>query len=160
MDIKITEGTYGYRPTNRPGDVKPVRAGQTCDVPPEEAKRLIDLGVAEYAHGEAVATPPVPPEDNGGGNTTPDQGNGPVFTTDGVAIPETLDIEDGHITEESLATMTKGELAELAEALGLDASKCKVKADFVTLLAEVELDMTVDAGGEDPPDLGAKPPVS
>ncbi len=163
MDIKITGGTYGYRPTNKPGNVKPIRAGQTCDVPPEEAKRLVDLGVAEYAPTGAVATPPMPLSDNVGGNTTPDQGKGPVAAVNGVAIPDTLDIEDGHITEESLSTMTNAALAGLADDLGLDASKCKVKADYVALLTSVELDMAEqdgDGGDDDePPTPSAELPV-
>ena len=45
MKIKIISGTYGHRPA---GAVHPqsISAGETCDVPEGEAKRLITLGIA------------------------------------------------------------------------------------------------------------------
>lgn len=55
------------------------------------------------------------------------------------ATKGTLDIIDGHITAESLEKMTNPDLVKLAEALGADVSKCKKKADFVAVLAQVEV---------------------
>lgn len=166
MKVTITSGAYGWRPF---GDsrVKTVRSGQSCDVPQDEANRLVGLNVAKYAATETVATPPVPPGDNAGGNDTPDQDNGPVTLKNGVVVPDTLGIVDGHFVAEDLAQMTNPNLSKLATDLGLDIKACKVKADFVALLAAVELEIatpddeddTVD-DGETPPDVQPEGPVS
>ncbi len=170
MKVVITSGAYGWRPFGN-SQVKTVRSGQSCDVPPEEAARLVGLGVAEYASAETVATSPVAPEDNAGGNDTPGQGNGPVTLTNGVVVPDTLGIVDRHFVTEDLEQMTNANLSKLATDLGLDIKACKVKANFVALLAAVELDIaapedeggdeddTVD-DGETPPDVKAEEPVS
>lgn len=64
--IKIINGTYGYRP-NPKGSVRPKTANdEPFAVPDEEAKRLVQMKVAEYADGSftnevgaAVANPHV-----------------------------------------------------------------------------------------------------
>lgn len=162
MLIKITCGAYGHRPPDRPETVKTVRAGETCDVPENEAKRLVDLGVAEYATAGAVATSATHPSEGGGGNNTPDQDGGDTVALDGLELPDTLDIVDGHFTEESLKAMTNSALASLADDLGLDAKACKTKADYVALLTSVELDMLDQDGGDGddtPPTPKAELPV-
>lgn len=143
MKVTITSGAYGWRPF---GDsrVKTVRSGQSCDVPPEEADRLVSLGVAKYATAETVATPPVPPEDNAGGNDTPtDEGPGEGQET-------------APLDPEQLKAMTNAALTELAVDMGVEAStlKGKNKAQLIeaVLAAQVEdnEDDTVD-DGETPP---------
>ena len=67
---------------------------------------------------------------------------------------DTIDISDGHFTEESLMQMTKAELAELAADLGTDISGCKNKTEIVAVLLEVEIPPQEDA-----PELGAEDPV-
>lgn len=58
----------------------------------------------------------------------------------GASAPEdTLDIVDGHISEKCLEKMTKENLNKLAADLGADVSGCKTKADFVAVLAKVEV---------------------
>ncbi len=157
--IKIICGAYGYRPPDRPNTVKTIRAGQTCEVSDEEATRLISMGVAEFAIEDGVATPAVTTPGDGGGSNTPDEDGG-VKTPEGVlngvdiqsiGAADLLDIVDGHFTEESLSAMTNKALASLAADLELDTSACKVKADYVALLAAVELDMP----DEDDEDGGA-----
>lgn len=159
--IKIICGAYGYRPPERPGIVQAVRVGQTCEVSDEEATRLVSLGVAELCTAEGVATPSVTHSEGGGCNDTPDQDEGKKTTLDGLELPDTLDIVDGHFTEESLGAMTNKALAELAADLGLDAKACKNKADYVALLASAELDMSDQDEGDDdePPTPGAELPV-
>lgn len=157
--IKIICGAYGYRPPERPGTVKTIRAGETCEVSNEEATRLISLGVAEFATQEAVATPHAPHSEGGGGNDTPDQDKGQKMALDGLEVPDTLDIVCGHFTAESLGTMTNKALADLAADLGLDAKACKNKADYVALLSSVELDMADQDEGDEPPTPSAELPV-
>ena len=151
MKVRITSGAYGWRPFGD-GRVKTVRSGQSCDVPPKEAARLVGLGVAEYA-AETVATPPVPQEDNAGGNDTP-MGKGPGEGQ------ETAPLDPEH-----LKSMTNAALTELAVDMGVDASalKGRNKAQLIEAVlsarAEDDEDGTVD-DGETPPDVQPEGPVS
>lgn len=157
-NIRITQGTYG----SRPGDgsrVVPIDRGQCCELPDEEADRLVSLGVAEYANAEAVATGHSEEDDGGTGTNIPDDTE-PPNNLPAVVLPgsaEGLDIEDGHFTKESLSKMTNANLEKLATDLGLDAGKCRKKDDFVALLLTVELD-GVDAD-EEADDDGEQPPM-
>lgn len=158
MKVKIICGAYGHRPTDRPGTVKTVRAGQCCEVSDEEASRLVKLGVAEYTAEEPVATPPAEPEDDGTGTNTPPADDGSVglvmFSVE--ELPEaakSLDIVDGHFTEESLNKLTNADLKALAIDLGLDPKKCGNKASLVALILPVNI---VDDEGEDD---GTAPPA-
>lgn len=134
-------------------------------LPVNEEKRLVARKVAEYVTrpiigpDNGVATPHVPHSEGGGGNDTPDQDEGEKTSLDGLELPDTLDIVDGHFTEESLGAMTNKALAELAADLGLDAKACKNKADYVALLASVELDMADQDEGDEPPTPSAELPV-
>jgi hypothetical protein len=67
MRVRIINGTYGYHPAGS-AKVQPVAAGdEPIDLPDDEAKRLINLGVAravrpiagdpELATGDAELTP-------------------------------------------------------------------------------------------------------
>ena len=104
-----------------------------------------------------------------GGRITPVQAGAVISVPDdeaarliqmGIAIAaqtqdnNTIDISDGHFTEESLMRMTKAELAELAADLGTDISGCKNKTEIVAALLEVEIPPQEDA-----PELGAEDPV-
>lgn len=136
-------------------------------LPAAEEARLVARGVAAYVTkpiigpAEAVATPPAATGDNAGGIVTPGQGNGPVTIKNGVVVPDTLGIVDGHFVAEDLEQMTNASLSKLAADLGLDTKACKVKADFVALLAAAELDMTEPATDdeEDTVDDGEIPPI-
>lgn len=162
MKIKIISGTYGSRPDGG-SRVVPVNMGETCDVSQEEAERLVSLGVAQYVASDGVITDDAAVDDDGAGVKPPDDKKLPVFTTDGVAIPDALEIADGHFVADSLRQMTNPNLAKLATDLGLDVSKCRVKDDYIAALMAVELDFTVSGGNDDdaavdddenPPDLG------
>ena len=49
-------------------------------------------------------------------------------------------IVEGHFDKKALSAMRNDDLSKLATDLGLDVSECKVKADFVDLLAAVEVE--------------------
>jgi len=68
---------------------------------------------------------------------------------------DTIDISNGHFTEESLMQMTKAELAGLASDLGVDISGCKNKTELAAALLEVEIPPQDDNA----PELGAEDPV-
>lgn len=158
MKIKIISGTYGSRPDggNR---VVPVNMGEVCDVPAEEAARLCSIGVAQYVSDEVVATADNAVDGGSAGANLPGEENPPRFTTDGVAIPDALEIVDGHFGADSLRQMTNQNLAKLGTDLGLDVSKCKVKEDYVAALMTVELDFTVPENDADNEvDDGSAPP--
>ena len=154
MKVKIICGAYGFRPANRPETVQTVRAGGICDVPAEEAKRLVAMKVAEYVDEKPGTTPPGGSDDNGAGTSTND-GNGPaVVALDGIEVPDALAIVDGHFDKKGLNEMTNNNLKKLAQDLGLDVSKCRVKADFIAVLTAVTIEISDtdnegDGDGED-----------
>lgn len=67
---------------------------------------------------------------------------------DGAVIPDALDIVDGHFTVDSLMTLTRESMEDLARDLGLDSAKCKNKSELAQLLAAVELEAASEE--EDP----------
>lgn len=71
---------------------------------------------------------------------TPAADAGGEAALDGVGIPDTLDIVEGHFTVDSLMTLTRESMEELARDLGLDSAKCKNKSELAQLLAAVELE--------------------
>ncbi len=158
--VKIINGVYGYKPKDAKF-IEPVHAGTLCVVTDEEALRLTNLGiglcigdVCEEQDATPVATP-------SGGNTDGAASSGTPNGNDGAEGHEnggdTLDIADGHFTAESLSVMTIPNLAKLAADLGADVSKCKKKADYVDVLAAVEVQD--DETEEEPPVTGAAEPV-
>lgn len=158
MKVKITSGIYGYR---KPGAKRPDPkcAGDVVELPDEEAMRLeqlkvgVILGTAEEHPTEPVATPSASESEAAQGVDKAEDEN----AADGVVIPDTLDIVDGHFTEEGLMSMTRTDMEHLAEDLSVDVSKCKNKGEIAKLLAAVEIEPSED--DDDTPDLGVAPPV-
>lgn len=79
---------------------------------------------------------------------TPAADVGGEAVPDGAVIPDALDIVDGHFTVDSLMTLTRESMEDLARDLGLDSAKCKNKSELAQLLAAVELEAAPEE--EDP----------
>lgn len=59
-----------------------------------------------------------------------------------------LDVDaSGHFTRESLQKLTKAELADLAQDMKVDLSKCRTKPEIVDALAAVSAEDALDGGG-------------
>lgn len=126
MKIKIIAGVFGHREGKR---VIPVRAGDPAiDVDNEIAQRLLSLGVAERVKDEEPeAVAETQAEMDG------DEGEGVE------AFPE---YNEG---------MTRAELNEIAEQVGIDEEaikEAKTKADLIELLDEAKEDY--EAGADAP----------
>lgn len=140
LTVKIISGTYGHRQGKRivPKD----RTSEPFELEDCEAERLVSIGVAKIVN-TSVATPKngeeLPPE----GVNTPEENNGENDTTDG---------DDAPLTESELNAMTNAELKEMAESMGIDTLKFKVKKEYVEAILE-------KVNGDVPPDLGAEDPV-
>ena len=159
MKIKIISGTYGHRPAGAVHP-QPVSAGEACDVPEREAKRLIALGIAlpvAQTPTEDVATAHEAHAGLGPG-VTMRMSNNPLEDLS-FEEGEVLDIVDGHFTVESLMKMTRPAMESLAGDLGLDVSGCKSKADVAAELAKVDIDPPEPGDSEVPPEVGAEAPV-
>lgn len=114
----------------------------------EVEQYLVSRGVAEYAQdapAEGVATAQ-------GGVTAPAAGENPP------AGEDAQDGVTGHLDARQLATMTNAQLQALAGDMGLDASKCRKKADYIELITAEEVNVPPDGEGEDPVDDGDLPP--
>lgn len=124
------------------------------ELTPEAEKRLVERGVAEYAT-KALASPPAPAGESApevpGVNTseTEEPAEAPLAPPaehDEPASEDCIDIVDGHMTVESLMTMTRADMEALAEDLGLDVKKCKNKSEIAALIAQVEVGLDEQHG--------------
>lgn len=159
--VKIISGIYGYRPEGAKHP-RPVSAGGFVTVSDEEAARLVDIKVGAIVGTAApideppvpaVATPPVGAIDDGvGENPSEDDG-----AAEGLGVDDTIDIEDGHFTIESLMKLTRPSMEKLAEDLGVDIKKCKNKTEIAAALAAVELEPAET--DDEPPVPGVEAPV-
>ena len=133
MLIRITNGTYGHSPILPDGSksryVVPVtRKSGPIDVDPDEAARLVELGVAEYVTGEAV--------------TEPQKADIPA---------EVEELEKDVPLEE----MTFTQLKEIAKGLGIDTGKIKSKAAMIEAIS-AEAEEGIPADDDQAPDLNAQ----
>lgn len=60
---------------------------------------------------------------------------------------DTLDIVDGHLTRESLATMTKANLEKLAKDMGVEVQKGASKEMLIEQIAAVTVEVPANDGG-------------
>ena len=132
------------------------------ELPPENEKRLVALGVAEYVES-AVANNGAAAGDTDtavpGANTGPAENaaEGAQAAPAAVAPDDCIDFdEDGHMTVESLMKMTRANLEALAEDLGLEVRKCRNKGEIAALIAQVKHDLA--AQGDEGPELSAALP--
>ena len=120
---------------------------RACDGPfslsPAEEERLVKRGVAEYVR-EAPAVPPADPPVASAENSDTES--------------DTLDIDGGHFTKESLMTMSRSDMEKLAADLGINAGKCKNKSEIADLIAAIEIQTEADA--EDFPVTNIEEPMA
>lgn len=151
--VNIINGTYGYR-LEGSNLVTPVSAGMPpIEVSDEEADRLISLYVATIALEQpktAVATPTGGDDGGGAGENTSDGQRG-------------AGVEDrAHLEAEQLQLLTNAKLKELAEDMGIDASKLKTKAQLIAAISDIHLEDAIvetEDDEEEPPITGAAGPV-
>jgi hypothetical protein len=135
-NIKITNGTYGYR---APGvrAVEPKRPGDPpFPLEDDKAERLVSLGVAAYADAEDAEKTPADESESG----LPDGGNVKPYDSDTKA----------------------DELRALMKECGLTAKIGMTKADMIAALDEcfAEKESDDDGEGEAPPDINPEAPVA
>ena len=135
--VKIINGVYGYRPPNS-HCVIPVHASEQkiISVEDDEAKRLVEIGVAAYADAEtpveAVATAPSCDSDSCPIDNSPDSEDG----ENGDSAPGEI---AGNFDPEELKGWKMDELKKLATDMGIDAAGIKKKDDLIAAIAAVEV---------------------
>lgn len=146
-EIRIVSGTYGM---NVNGRIAVVRREQTCEVPEEEAARLVSLGVAVYVKEPVLVaeTPAVGDAVNETGDTPEAEEN-----------DATDDLIPGHLDEEELRKMPFDQLKKLASDCGLQVGVLRSRKNIVKALAEMETFVSAEEGGEEPPVMEAEAPV-
>ncbi|MBR3835387.1 MAG: hypothetical protein IKJ69_01195, partial [Clostridia bacterium] len=122
LTVKIISGTYGCKIKGRivPKDL----TSEPFELEDAEAKRLVSLGVAEIitegvatgGNGEETNPPSVNPSNEENGSNGENEGENDIV---------------GHLDAEQLREMTNKELKALAEDMGIDTSKMKVKDDYI-----------------------------
>jgi len=151
MKVKIISGTYGHKVGKyiEPKD----RTSEPFELEETEAKRLVSLGVAEIitegvatgGNGEETNPPSVNPSNDENGENGENEGDNEIVC---------------HLDEEQLRGMIIKDLKALAEDMGIDTSKFKVKEDYVQAIVAVEVSASVDdENGDELPGLGAEDPV-
>lgn len=151
LTVKIISGTYGCKTKGRivPKD----RMSEPFSLDDTEAKRLVSLGVAEIitegvatgGNGKETNPPSVNPSNDENGSNGENEGGNDI---------------DGHLDAEQLREMTNKELKALAEDMGIDTSKMKVKDDYIQAIVAVEVSAPADdENGENPPDISPEAPV-
>ena len=146
-EIRIVSGTYGM---NVNGRIAVVRREQTCEVPEEEAARLVSLGVAVYVKEPVLVaeTPAVGDAVNETGDTPEAEEN-----------DATDDLIPGHLDEEELRKMPFDQLKKLASDCGLQVGVLRSRKNIVKALAEMETFVSAEEDGEEPPIMEAEAPV-
>lgn len=142
--VKILQGAYGSR--DGKGRVHPVFRGEQVEVSDQEALRLVGLGVAEIVSG-GPAMPSVAPQ------TPPDPEQMPQDTT-GEKLPAEAATAVGDEPSDSMSVaalerMTKADLEQMAQDMGIDISGAKNNRERAELIAAAE----TDGDGEDAPEL-------
>jgi hypothetical protein len=146
-EIRIVSGAYGM---NVNGRIVVVRSQQTCEVPEEEAARLVKLGVAVY-----VKEPVLVAETPAVGDAEDETGD----TPEAEEIDATEDLIPGHLDEEELRKMPFDQLKKLAVDCGLQVGKLRSRENIVKALAEMDTFVSAEEDGEEPPIMEAEAPV-
>jgi len=157
MLIRITNGTFGYRPPDKDGNPGVSVIPKTVQDPPFEvadklAARLIEIGVAAGVSAsefvEAVATPLAAAADTSGdapsGNTAEDET--PAEGDSGLI--------EGRLDYDQLMTLSFNQLKQLAADMAIDTNGLRSKAALASaIVAEpVYADPEPEAVMEDPED--------
>lgn len=138
--IKILQGTYGSR--DGKGRVHPIFKGERVEVSDQEALRLVRLGVAEII-ARSTAYPPVVPQ------TAPDPEQMPQDTA-GERTPAAPAGEPSDtMSAAALERMTKADLEQMAQDMGIDISGAKNNRERADLIAAAE----AEEDGGDLPEL-------
>ena len=141
--IKILQGAYGSR--DGKGRVHPVFKGERVEVPDQEALRLVRLGVAEIV-ARSTAYPPVVPQ------TAPDPEQMPQDTA-GERTPAAPAGEPSDtMSAAALERMTKADLEQMAQDMGIDISGAKNNRERAELIAAAE----AEEAGDGAPELEAE----
>lgn len=148
VNIRIISGGYGYK-ENGVNKLKD-RNSEPFFVEEAEANHLVSLGVAQIVNA-GVATPENNDYTTGAGINPSENKNG-----------ENSEDEDdadlaGQLDKEQLLAMTNKDLKKLAEDMGIDTSKMKVKKDYIDAI--VEANVCVEDAGDEPPVLNTEEPV-
>ena len=141
--IKILQGAYGSR--DGKGRVHPVFKGERVEVSDQEALRLVRLGVAEIV-ARSTAYPPVVPQ------TAPDPEQMPQDTA-GERTPAAPAVEPSDtMSAAALERMTKADLEQMAQDMGVDISGAKNNRERAELIAAAE----AEEAGDGAPELEAE----
>ena len=151
LTVKIKSGAYGLNTGDRV--ITKDRMSEPFSLDDAEAKRLVSLGVAEIitegvatgGNGEKTNPPSVNPSKDGNGSNGENEGGNKNITLS---------------REEELKEMTNKELKALADGMGIDTSKMKVKAEYIQAIVAVESSASDDdENGENPPNISPEAPV-
>ena len=141
VKIRIILGGYGLK-ENGVNKLKD-RNSEPFFVDDTEAHRLIANGMAEKV--EEVAPPK---------NNNDDIRGACINQSDDL---ETAEGSVGHLSDEQLQAMTNKELKRLAEDMGIDTSKMRVKKDYISAITAVDVEIAED--GDEPPTIETEDPV-
>ncbi len=124
MLVKIIAGMYGYR--DEKNRLRPKSEGDVVDVKDEEAKRLINLGVAEYATETSEVT---------------GMGGSEVSTVDNTPETENASNEADEGEEINFDDMTVEQLKGVAKQMGINTSKLRSKKALIDAINDASVEL-------------------
>lgn len=140
--IKIIKGTYGHVPNPKAGIVVPKTSkDEPFSLSPEQEKRLVSLGVAEYVNAAPEAEPETEPAED----MTPE-----AEEAIAAALGDMSEAEDDEPEGPTLEDMTAKELREYGKTLGLTLKVGMTKAEMREAI-EAALDDTAEAEDDEAP---------
>ena len=139
--VKILQGAYGSR--DRKGRVHPIFRGEQVEVSDQEALRLVKLGVAEIV---GTASPTVAPQAAPDPEQMPQDTAGEE-TPSGAATAPTDEPSDS-MSVAALERMTKADLEQMAQDMGVDISGAKNNRERAELIAAAEAQEAGDGAPE------------
>lgn len=130
--VRIVSGTYGHRPDGSNYVVPVTPRDLPISVSDEEAKRLVDLGVAVYVDKGAVATPPAGVSNDALISNPPSEEDGENGDSDPAEVT-------GNLDPEALKDWKMDELRKLADDMGIDTAGIKKKDALIEAIAACEV---------------------
>lgn len=148
--VKIISGVYGYRPEKSPYVIPVQRGDPAISVEDDEAKRLVEIGVAAYVDKEtpveAVATGLSCDSDSCPIDNSPDSEGGENGDSDPGEIT-------GNLDPDALKDWKMDDLKKLAADMGIETTGIKKKDDLIAAIVAVEVTVPAEALVLEPEDV-------
>lgn len=124
--VEIISGGYGLRRPN--GLTKTILRGECCEVTETEAERLVSIGAARIVEAGVASASTEAPVVTSDTESEEESTDTPEVEEPAAGVPDALELE----------SMTKAQLLELAEQMGVPVTASATKAAIIAQLTAVD----------------------